>query len=427
MFDKAYLRRVAMYIGATVVALAVAFLIGYHLWMNVTSEIETIPAVPEVFFVTAEYDAWVFRDETVVPTAANGTVVPAVKNGEKIAKSDLVASIYSSVPSEKLSELSTIRSQIRLLEGKSSSVISGDLGIGEVMASLSSSVKNNDLSFAREISSRLTALVAARAAGGGDTETVTAALKEKAQALISSFGTPLASVYSPCSGWYYGNTDGFESVFTTDAVAGITPEGLDSLLSSEPVFQDSAGKIVNTYTWYIAASMSAADGNSFYEGKKTEIRIPGVTDPLKLNVESVSGGSDGRVAVVFSCGTIPDNVTIDRHLSLDFTLREVEGFGIPKDAVRVLDDQIGVFTYNGVMVKFKKINIIEELDDMYIAEIRKEEETEAPVTTGDSTSGETDDASPVGEGTGRKDYLWLDINEFIVVKGKALRSGKVIG
>lgn len=429
MFDKAYLRRVALYIGGTVAALLVAFLIGYQLWMSVTSEIETIPAVPQVFTFTAEYDAWVFRDEEVIPAPVEGTLVPAVKNGERVGKSEEVAAMYSAVPSEKLSELSSIRSQIRLLEGKRTSVISGDLGIGDSMAKLSSSVKNGDLSSARELSSQLTALVAARAAGGGDTATVTASLREKEQTLISSFGTPLSSVYTPFSGWYYSTTDGYESVFTSEAVSDITPEKLDSLLAAEPSVTPSAGKIVKTYTWYIAANMSTADGGSFYEGKRTELAIPGVTDPLNLKVESAVGGKDGRTAVVFSCGTVPEGVNVDRHLNACFTLREVEGFGIPKDAVRVMDDETGVFTYNGVMVKFKKINIIGELDDMYIAEVQKKEETEAPAAevTGEVTGAETDDSAIVGEGTGRKDYLWLDVNEFIVVKGKALRSGKVIG
>ncbi len=417
-----------MYVGATACAVVVAFLIGYHLWMNVTSEIETVPAVPETFAITAEYDAWVFRNETVIPTTHTGIVVPAAKNGEKIGKSDIIASVYTSVPSERLSELSSIRSQIRLLESKKSAVISGDLGIGDIMMSLSTSVKNGTLSSAREISARLTALVAARAAGGGNAETVIKSLEEKEAELVSSLGTPLGSVYAPISGWYYSTTDGFESVFTPEVAVGITPEKLDSLLESTPVSENTAGKIVKAYTWYIAANMNTEDVGEYYEGMKTEVMLPGVTDPLKLQIESMANGSDGRTAVVFSCGTIPDNVEIDRHLTLEFTLREVEGFGIPKDAVRIQDDQTGVFTYNGVMVKFRKINILEEFDDMYIAEIKKDIVTEAPpVTEGTEEGTVTTDDGPVGDGTGRKDYLWLEVNEFIVVKGKALSSGKVIG
>lgn len=432
MFDREYLKRVAVYIIGTVAALAVVFLLCYHMWINMTSEIETMPAVPQTYYVTAEYDAWVFRDEFAVisPAGGSGTIVPAVRNGEKIGRGDLVASVYSSVPSEKIAELSSLRSQIRLLEGNRSSVIGGDLGIGDVMLSLTSSLKNNELSDAREISARLTALVAARAAGGGDTDTVISSLQAKEDELVSSFGASAGSVYSPAGGWYFSDSDGFENIFTVDAVEGITPEKLDSLLQSEPAVDPAAaGRIVRSYKWYIATVMSTADGSSFAEGDTAEITIPGVSDPLKFEVESVAGGSDGRTAVVFSCGILPEELSIDRHLTLEFTLREVEGFGIPKDAVRIQDGFTGVYTFNGVMAKFKKINILEQIDDLYIAEIQTNDAAaqEAPAVTEGTGEAAVTTASPVGEGTGRKDYLWLEVNEFIITKGKALHSGKVIG
>lgn len=437
MFDKDYLRRVVIYAIVTVAAVFAVCFIGYHMWLNMTSEIETIPATPQVFPVTAKYDAWVFRDESVVPSVGTGTVVPAVRNGEKIGKNDLVAQLYASVPAEKLTELQSVRSQIRLLESKKSSVIGGDLGIGDIMLSLTSALKNGNMAEAGEISDRLTALVAARATGGGDADTVIASLKEKESAILSSLGTASDSVYSPKSGWYYSDTDGFESVFTTDGVVDITPEKLDELLQSQPSSEKGAGRIVNNYKWYIAAIMDTADGLCFTEGTTTEILLPGLANPLDFRVESVAGGSDGRCAVVFSCGIMPENYTADRHMILEFTLREVEGFGIPKDAVRVLDDVTGVYTYNGVMAKFKKINIIEEIDDLYIAEIQKDEVekvTEVPATvtgtgevTTEVTTVVTTEPNPIGGGSGRKDYMWLDVNEFIIVKGRALSNGKLIG
>jgi len=437
MFDKEYLRKVAVYVSVTFAALIAVFLLVYHMWLNTTSEIETIPAIPQLYPVTAKYDAWVFRDESVLASTETGTVVPAVRNGEKVGKNDLVAQLYTSVPTEKLTELQSIRSQIRLLESKRSSVIGGDLGIGDIMLSLTSAMKNGNMAEAGEISDRLTALVAARAAGGGDADAIINSLKEKESAILSSFGNATSSVYSPKSGWYYSDSDGFESVFTTDTVVGITPEGLDSLLESQPASEKGAGRIVHTYKWYIAAIMDMADGLCFTEGTTTEISLPGLSSPLNFRVESVVNAADGRCAVVFSCGIMPENFTADRHMVLEFTLRQVEGFGIPKDAVRVLDDVTGVYTYNGVMARFKRINILEEVDDLYVCEIQKEEEeTEPPKTTAVTGTGEataeittvvTTEQGPIGGGAGRKDYLWLDVNDFVIVKGRALRNGKLIG
>ena len=433
MFDKEYLKRVFIYVSLTLVALIAVFLLGYHMWFSMTSEIETIPAVPRTFSVTARYDAWVFRDEVSVPSAAagSGTVVPYVRNGEKIGKNETVAAIYPSIQSEKLIQLESVRNQIRLLKGKTASVIGSDMGIGDMMLSLTSATKNGELSEANDIAARLAALVAARSSGSTDTDNIIASLEAQESGLLSSFGTAVNTVDSGISGWYYSDSDGFESVFTCDAVKDLTPEKLDELLGSAPDNTPSAGRIVRTYKWYIAATMTMSDGLCFTEGSETEIKLPGLANPLKFRVESVSTSADSRATVVFSCGIMPENFSVDRHLTLDFTIRQVEGFGIPKDAVRVLDDTTGVYTYNGVMARFRRINIIEDIDDMYIAEVQKDEADAPPPAettgTGEVTTVVTEEPIYIGGGTGRKEHLFLEVNEFIITKGRALRNGKLIG
>ncbi len=436
MLDKKYLRRVGLYILGSAVALGMTVYIGYHLWQSVSREIETVPAVPQSFSVTAEYDAWVFRDEVLITSEniGGGTVIPSVRDGERVSKSSAVAGVYSSVPHEKIMELETVRSQIKLLEGRHSATVGGDLGIGEIMLSMNSSVKNRELSDSTELASRLVALAAVRSAGGGNTATVIESLRAKEAQITSSFGNAGGSVYTPYSGWYYKNFDGYESVFTTDTVKGISPSALEELLATDPEpVGNGAGRVVRTHRWYLAANMTGSHGASFEEGDTTEITLTGIYDPLELTVESVVNGAGDKTAVVFSCGTIPEGYDVGRHLVVDFTLKEVSGFGIPKEAVRMQGGVTGVYTYNGVLVKFRKIDIIAEYDDMYIAAVRKNESTppetepSAESTGDDGEAVETVPQAPIGEGTGRNDYDWLTENEFIVVKGKALYNGRVIG
>ena len=434
MLDKKYLRRVALYVFGSVIAIGMTAYIGYHLWQSVTREIETVPAVSQSFSVTAEYDAWVFRDEKLI--AADGTysgvVIPSVRDGERVSKSSHVAGIYSSVSQEKISELETVRSQIKLLESRHTATVGGDLGVGDIMLSLSSSLKNRDLADSTDLASRLVALAAARATGGGNTTAVIESLRAKESELLASFGGAAGSVYPPYSGWYYSGFDGYESLFTVDAVKGISPSALEELLASEPDSTNGgAGRVVRTYRWYLATNMTGSHGSSFEEGDTTQITLAGLSDPLELTVESVVNGAGNKTAVVFSCGIIPDGYDVGRHLTVDFTLKEVHGFGVPKEAVRIQDGVTGVYTYNGVLVKFRKIDIIAEYDNMYIAAVRKNESdevvTQPPAETPGTAEIVTEPAPPMGEGTGRTDYEWLEENEFIVIKGKALYNGRVIG
>ena len=424
MFDKKYLQRVALYIGGAILAIGLAFYIGYHLWQSVTREIETVPAIPETFSVTAEYDAWIFRDEEVISVSSTGegTVVPSVRDGEKVAALDVVANVYPSVSESALSELKTEREQIRLLENSHSSV-KGDMGIGESMLALKSSSKNGNLSGAAELSSKLTALVSVRASGGNNTEEAISKLKEKEKEILSSFGTASATAKTTMgqSGWYYSAADGYENIFTPDSAEGISPAKLDELINSTPEdVSRTAGRIVHTYRWYIATVMESSDASYFSEGDITEVILPGFTEPVSLTVESTVNGPDGRTAVVFSCGIVYDGYDAGRHLTIEFTINKVTGFGIPKEAVRIIDGITGVYTYDGVTVKFRKINIVAKYDELSIAEI-----VDAP-----SEEQCTEVVAPQGNaaiGVGRKDYEWLRAHEFIVVKGKSLYNGRIIG
>jgi len=430
VLDKKYLKRVGLYIGGIVLAIGIACYIGYHLWQSVTREIETLPAVPDTYSVTAEYEAWIFRDEEVLntPSGVSGTVVPSVNDGEKVAALDSVASVYDSIAAEDLASLDSIRRQIRLLESENTASLGSDLGVGENMIALKSSVKNGDLSSAAELASRLAALTSARSSGGGSSAELISSLKEKERELISSFGAAIdfAKTAMGQSGWYYSSADGYESVFTPDAVEDISPDKLEELLKAEPSdVSSAAGRIVYNHRWYVATIMNAPDASSFSVGNVTEVNVPGITEPLSLTVESVVSGSGGRVAVVFSCGTVPEGYDVGRHLTLEFTLKEVVGFGIPKEAVRILDGTTGVYTYNGVMVKFRKIDIVAEYDNLSIAAIRDtSSEIAAPETSGTAVPEESE---ILGEGAGRTDYEWLSAHEFIIVKGKALYNGRVIG
>ena len=156
------------------------------------------------------------------------------------------------------------------------------------------------------------------------------------------------------------------------------------------------------------------------------------------NVAGVDEAGRGPLAgpVVAACvildpENIPEGVDVGRHLTLEFTIEQVSGFGIPKEAVRMQDDISGVYTYNGVVVKFRKIDILAEYDDMYIAAVRDNTPEQPPVpaesTTGDNGEDTPPETEELGDGTGRKVYSWLEAHEFIVVKGKALYHGRVIG
>lgn len=441
-FDRVYLKRVLAYVLATVLALGLALYIIYHLWQTGDREIVTAPALLQNFSVTAEYEAWIFRDETPIAATAQGRCIPSARDGERVAKGAAVAALYNVTDEAAVSSLESVRNRIRLLESEHIASMGSDLGIGEAMLDLRQSTKNGSLRDAAAYSDTLSALILARAEGEGSTAELLESLRLKEASLLSSIGTSTGGVYAPKSGWYYKTCDGYESLFTADAVKDITPAALDSLIAAAPADPSPAGRLVLSHTWYAAVDMTLSDGSFFSEGDTLEVEVPGFGEPVELTVASAVRGSDS-VAVVFSCSVIPEGVDIGRRVTLRLELESISGYGIPKEALRSLDGFTGVYTFNGVVANFKRADIAAELGDIYVVTVPSPE-ADAPVTVtteadttgteGTGTDMPQETAPPslmpediYGEGTGRKDYYYLSTFDQIIVEGKNLYHGKIIG
>ncbi len=409
--DKAYLKRVLLYVLAFVLAIGLALYIGYHIYKMLSREIATTPALLEDFKITATCDAYIFRDETAL-TCAYGTPVPTVRDGEKVPKAAVVANTYSTVSENKLSDLDTVRSQIHLLSAKTLHGGGGDLGISDTMTELAALVKNGDLTGAGELATRLSVLSAARRDKGGDAEAVLESLETREKELIDSLGMKTGEVTAPESGWYYSKCDGYENIFTVAATDNLTPSRLDELTAANPASTaGGAGRIVRTYKWYAAVQTDIPSAEKLESRGYVECALPGTADEATLVVESMIKDND-RAVTVFSCGIIPEGADMGRRLSLDLTLDEVTGIRVPKSAVRVIDGQTGVYTFNGVLVQFRLIDVGAEYDDCYVALVHDE------LPTAETTDEETEE----------EEYTpYLAVNELIITEGRDLYDGKIIG
>jgi len=429
-FDKKYLRRVATYVMLTIIAIGVSAYIGYHLWQSTVREIETSPALLEDFSVTVPYEVIIFRDEVALTSDLTGEAVPSVRDGEKVGKSVPVATVFNVTDRTALSRLESVRRRIRLLEGGHITTLGSDLGIGETMNDFRHDVKNGSISSAAIYSDKLSALILARAQGSGSIADLVKELETKEASILATLGNETGKVYTPCSGWYYSHSDGYESILTPSDLDGITPDALEALLSTSPKSTDgTAGRLVRTHKWYVAVIMTHAHGAVFTEGTTTEVTVPGVTEPVTFTVESSVRGTEST-AVVFSCEVIPDGVDIGRRLTLEFCVRNITGFAVPKEALRSDEGITGVFTYNGVMVKFRRVDIAVEMGDFYIVTVPDDKvdvPTEPPATEDGTDTAVPDDVPDFEVGTGRKDYYYLSPFEQIIVKGKNLYNGKIVG
>lgn len=421
MLDRKYLRRVGMYVLAVIGCAAIAAYIGYHLYKSVQREIETTPAVLETFSLSDTFDAYIFRNEIAIGDIG-GTAIPSVSDGEKVTRGASVAGVYSSASQESIARLSLVREQQALLGAKlGASSANTAKELREALISLKGSTKNGRLSAAASLSANVTAISAKRDVAGADSEALAASLAAEEQSILASFGGFGGNVYAPISGWYFSSCDGYENVFTESAALSLTPDGLDALINT-PAADTSrnAGRIVCTYKWYAAIVMSSEDAARFAIGDSIDASIAELSLELEMTVEVISGSRD-RYVLVLSCGSIPEGIDIGRRVELELCMSEITGFKLPRDAVRMIGNQTGVFVFEGATVSFRKIEILDEYDDYYIAA--------PPDYFEDSDTDEPEDTAEIsdGDGSGRNDYFALKQNDMVVTKGKDLYHQKTIG
>ena len=105
---------------------------------------------------------------------------------------------------------------------------------------------------------------------------------------------------------------------------------------------------------------------------------------------------------------------------------EYSGFELPLTAVRVVDGYRGVYVQDGVTVRFRRINVIHETEDGTVICTGNAQENEAireEVRLANLQTGK----SAVYDETSFGAYYWIEENDVVIVSGRDLYSGKIVG
>ena len=419
--DKKYLKRVALYIFAAVFSVGMILYIGYHLWNGITSKITTAPALQVSRSFTVRADAYIVMSEEPIRASGTGKAFPEVADASHVAAYSTVAGIYSNTDEALRAEITNLQAQLRLLKdysvaGHSAKEASKtDRRIYDIMTKMKRLVRDNDIGGALGMRSELLCEISERKAtvsSGESIDSIISSLSAQIDSKKSLLGTPSATVTAPSAGWYFSETDGYESVFTPEKIKDLSPSGYDALSAAQGESTDSdAGKIVTDYKWYIAVKVSAQSVSGMEAGRTYEVVFPyNGGESLEMTLESaVADDAAGECALVFSSGKITSDFSFARSQTVEITTKVMSGFSVPKSAIRMNDGVIGVYVFDGMTVSFRRIEVIREFDDSYLVSSDVED-----------TSAETGD-----EGSAQS-APYLSRNEQIITSGKGLYDGRVL-
>lgn len=368
-----YSKRFFAQFGTAVIAVAIVAYVFLQLMLNVGTILDTEHATYVNISDKAEVQAYLFRDEQIIPAAASGTNCFLVEEGEKVRRGEEIAITYSNPNDVNIQQkISEIDKRINVLEksnlstGASTTDIALlDTQINELMLAIIRQADENDFNKVLREKEELLILMNRRQAIIQEedySEELVELSKQKARLNASLSGSNVVTS-SPDSGYFYSTVDGYENSFTIERLENLTADDFETLADSVPdqrIINKSAGKIVLGSTWYIAVSIDKRTAERFVNGGTYPIIFQYSNNAqLDMTVERRITRSDKDVTIlIFSTKQLPHDFDYSRCQTVELPRTDFEGIRVSTSALRMKDGVTGVYTVIGTKVVFKQTTVL---------------------------------------------------------------------
>lgn len=408
------------------IVLAVVLLLCFYLVIQLTRGSSAQVSTQRTQTVTdssyAYLEGYVFRDEDVLTANEGDVVYYTVPNGEKVGVCQTYAYLY---PSSGLSsddahrtesELLNLSTRINLIEsglhqntsGSDLSSISND--VSRHYYAYVNSLTDGDLSAAGKTGEwLLSSLVEYSVGVGGQTASSVIKELERSRAeLLDSLGTKTALISEEGFNFMY-SSDGYERIFNSSKLEGLTPEGLEQMASREPETSDSRviGRRIYSPKWYIAIPTDEATYLGFSEGAVYDVTFSdsdGVTVDMTLERICIDEQDENKAYMLFSSYDLAVAASFSRTQSVSIYLGSCSGYRIPKQAIYNGEQYDYVYILVGNMVELRRVSVKGEGNGYYIVSTHEED-------VKDNVS---------------RDIPYLNINDLLITSGNDLYHGKLL-
>ncbi len=387
--------------------IAVVFVV-HQVYSSTYKPITTISAEYETVTEGFKINGMVIREESLITCETAGALHFVLSDGERVAKSGTIANIYAdaeaSVTVNRIEHLNDRIKDIEQIQGYND-VEAADISLinSKVNNSLNEmlrSVATGNFSDVDEHSTELLTNISRRQMITGEQADFSARLEElkvERDGLNAALPQPIGSIKTDTSGYFVSVIDGYEKVLNCDNIENITPEFIDSI-KIEKAPENTVGKIVSGYTWYIAAKVSISDSLKYKTGDKLILQTNVKSAPtLDVTLEKINTSKQENTAVmIFSCQQMNSELASIRTGAMTIVNNTFSGLKVPTKALRVQDGKTGVFVRSGITLKFVGVNVLYRTDEYIICEQQVSNESV------------------------------LRLYDDVVVKGKRLYDGKIV-
>lgn len=323
------------------------------------------------------------REEVAIPIDSEGKVVsPFYSVGSKVAVNTELGSIYDDLSAVRAQyRAQNIQTTVGALERAQESVGSTDVirpetlngQIADYTAQLISMRDSQDFSSLSELRGSLTEAMAKRAIvvdGVTDYSAQITALKENLSELESLASSQTQSFTSTAAGYFVDHVDGYEDVMTAEYLETLSASQLKDWLAGYTGYNgsQSAVKIVTNHRWIFAAAVDEEQMRLLSNIDSVTLNFPGIQDGVKVSIASVEREEEtGLYKVEFEGDLVNETLLSSRVLTAEIRIRDYTGIRIPKEAIRFVDGQKGVYIQSGSKIYFRYIDQIYETTDYVLS------------------------------------------------------------
>lgn len=348
------------------VLVGVLLLFGLQLWQYFSNPLTTTLVYKAETEVTISTDGWVVREEEGFHTDG-GTLIHALREGEKVGVGQLLASAYSSSGAlETVKEMEEKTLQLQQLEFALSSYMDPDAAlkldsdITEGLLTLRGSLSRNDYAAAVEDISQLKGNILKRSYSYSSAPQIQEEIRSVRQELSSLRDSlsGVTNIRAQRGGTYSAVCDGYEESLNPSFLESLTPAKLAGITGGGA--EGNVGKLIYGDTWYYAFTLSDSETTQLLDSDRVLLRFSkGLQQDVEVEIVSASEVQDGKRAIVVSCDKYMSQVTQLRHQSATLVLDSHSGLRIPANALRLnAEGQSGVYCLVGFAADFKPVDVV---------------------------------------------------------------------
>lgn len=357
--------------------------VAYHVARLNSQSLETETAEYDTVSESIRTEGFALRDELTIPIMSDGVLVYNYDSGDKVGITSVLAYEYDSEEAAQnkqridemkveLANLQTIQdmqgssgSNLELLSNqineKANNLIDlTDTGITEGLSAI-----KEDLTFLfnkKQVALR----------EGDSFEKRMSYLENQLAYLEESAGEPNRTLTTPAEGYFNKIVDGYENLYTVEALKDMDLSKFDELNSIEASRQgDYVGKIVKNQNWYFVTAVDNDNMELFYQHGSAVLDFGFVSgDTVEAEIyDTLYFDGEDRSIVVFRCKEINEELLSLRRQSVDITFRTYSGLKVSREALCYEQSIIGVYVLErDSIVRFKPISIIRNQGNYVLCE-----------------------------------------------------------